>query len=319
VTIAATRWKQLRTIVGGVAASSIVALVGLHVSAADAALYDQVSGPDVRTTVPSSVTVERGKSNYTLDTSSLFEKRYDVGYPRSYVSIIDGRTRDWANLAVGKHTVTQQFEYDKYASTSANCYVSSWYDGYDDVDGSYYTIKCETPWGPVEADAYFDWYENPFVMTLYGMGGEQFPVTSYPGDQYGDWYIFAPASVALDRGKTFAGRLVSHDNPQAKSMKLTTSVTVLGRIATTRPKISDTTPKVGQKIKISAIRWRAGSHKPTLTYQWYANGRKIKGATKATFTVKGAQRAKAIKVKVTGASPGYTKTSVASKSTQKVK
>jgi hypothetical protein len=54
---------------------------------------------------------------------------------------------------------------------------------------------------------------------------------------------------------------------------------------TPKPKITGTA-KVGKKLKAKAGAW---SPKAKYTYQWYANGKAIKGANKATLTLKKAQ------------------------------
>jgi hypothetical protein len=82
-----------------------------------------------------------------------------------------------------------------------------------------------------------------------------------------------------------------------------------------RPKISGTA-KVGKTLKVKVGKW---SPKPKFKYQWYANGKAIKKATKATFKVAKAQVGKKITVKVTGSKTGYKTKTVTSKATAKVK
>ncbi len=58
-----------------------------------------------------------------------------------------------------------------------------------------------------------------------------------------------------------------------------------------------------------------GAWQPTpakLGYQWYAGGKKIKGATKATLTLKSSQVNSKIQVRLTASRPGYTTTYVES-------
>jgi hypothetical protein len=74
------------------------------------------------------------------------------------------------------------------------------------------------------------------------------------------------------------------------------------------PKISDTTPKVGQVLTA-----KTGTWKPTqtaFTYQWYAKSRsgkvsRITGATTATYLVDTTYAGYRLKVKVTGTAPGF--------------
>jgi ribosomal protein L11 len=80
------------------------------------------------------------------------------------------------------------------------------------------------------------------------------------------------------------------------------------------PKITGTA-KVGKKLTAKAGTW---SPKPTLSYQWYAGGSKIKGATKSTFKVTSKQKGKKITVKVTAKKSGYQTVTKTSKATAKV-
>ena len=74
---------------------------------------------------------------------------------------------------------------------------------------------------------------------------------------------------------------------------------------------------VGKKLKAVAGKWTPG--KVTFTYQWRANGKAIKKATKVTFKPTSAQVGKKISVIVTGTQPGYKTVVVKSGSTKKVK
>jgi hypothetical protein len=81
------------------------------------------------------------------------------------------------------------------------------------------------------------------------------------------------------------------------------------------PKISGKA-KVGKTLKAKVGTWKP---KPKFTYQWYANGKAIKGAKKASLKLKKAQKGKRITVKVTATKKGYKKTVKTSKKTAKVK
>jgi hypothetical protein len=83
----------------------------------------------------------------------------------------------------------------------------------------------------------------------------------------------------------------------------------------TAPKITGTA-KVGKtlKTKVSGV-----SPAPNVKYQWYANGKAIKGATKASLKLKKAQKGKTITVKATLTRADYAKKTVTSKATKKVK
>lgn len=81
------------------------------------------------------------------------------------------------------------------------------------------------------------------------------------------------------------------------------------------PKVKGTL-KVGKKLTVSKGTWTSGT---TFTYQWYAGGKAIKGATKSTLKLTKSQKGKTIKVKVTGKKSGYTTVSKTSKATKTVK
>jgi len=84
---------------------------------------------------------------------------------------------------------------------------------------------------------------------------------------------------------------------------------------TVKPTISGSA-RVGKKLTAKVKAW---SPKATFSYQWYANGKSIKGATHSTWKLAKAQKGKKITVKVTGSRVGYTKVTLASKATAKVK
>jgi hypothetical protein len=83
------------------------------------------------------------------------------------------------------------------------------------------------------------------------------------------------------------------------------------------PKITGTA-KVGKTLKAALGTWspKTGTK---FSYQWYANGKAIKAATKSSLKLAKAQKGKKITVKVTASKTGYKKTSKTSKATAKVK
>jgi hypothetical protein len=82
-----------------------------------------------------------------------------------------------------------------------------------------------------------------------------------------------------------------------------------------QPKITGKA-KVGKTLKAKVGKW---SPKPGFTYKWYANGKAIKGATKASLKLKKAQKGKRISVEVTATKTGYATVAKTSKKTAKVK
>lgn len=90
---------------------------------------------------------------------------------------------------------------------------------------------------------------------------------------------------------------------------------VPGKFTTRTPKISGTV-KVGKTLKVKVRSW---TPRPSFTYQWFANGRKIstKG-TKSSLRLTTKQKGKRITVKVTARKAGYTTITKSSKKTKKV-
>lgn len=76
------------------------------------------------------------------------------------------------------------------------------------------------------------------------------------------------------------------------------------------------TAKVGKTLKVAKGSWTSGT---SFRYQWYAGGKAINGATKATLKLAKAQKGKAVKVTVTGSKAGYSTVAKTSKATKPVK
>jgi len=86
------------------------------------------------------------------------------------------------------------------------------------------------------------------------------------------------------------------------------------QLTSSTPTITGTT-KVGNTLTAKAGAWRRGSR---LTYQWYRDGKKLKGYTAKTFTLTKYSAGKTLTVHVTGSKPGYTPASTSSSKTAKV-
>lgn len=124
--------------------------------------------------------------------------------------------------------------------------------------------------------------------------------------------------VAADRGKKLTVSVTGSKTGYTSASKTSAAYTVgYGTLKAATPTISGTA-KVGKTLTAHPGTWSAGSAKPKLTYQWYANGAKISGATKSTLKLKTAQKGKKVTVKVTGTASGYTSVSKTSKATAKV-
>jgi len=118
---------------------------------------------------------------------------------------------------------------------------------------------------------------------------------------------------SAQKAKKLTVRVIGKKSGYTSVAKMSVST---GKVATAAtPKISGKA-KVGKKLTAKPGAWTSGT---TFTYQWYANGKAIKGATKATLTLKKAQKGKKITVTVTGKKSGYATVAKTSKATGKVK
>lgn len=99
----------------------------------------------------------------------------------------------------------------------------------------------------------------------------------------------------------------------SKTSKATSKIT-RATLKTATPKVTGSA-RVGSKLTAKAGGWTSGTK---LSYQWCANGKPIKGATKPALTLKSAQKGKVITVKVKGTKSGYTTVSKTSGKTAKV-
>lgn len=122
--------------------------------------------------------------------------------------------------------------------------------------------------------------------------------------------------TASDRGKKLSLRVTGHHPWVGSLSKTTASRTVAyGTLKTVRPTISGT-PKTGRTLTAWVGAWTSGT---SFSYQWYANGTAIRGATKKTFKLTGSQVNKTITVRVVGKKSGYTTASRTSQATAKVR
>lgn len=100
--------------------------------------------------------------------------------------------------------------------------------------------------------------------------------------------------------------------PARNALTMTLQSTAAGcgpKVASATPTVAGTLA-VGSTLTAKVGTWTTGT---TLSYQWFADGAAISGATKSTWKLASAQKGKQLSVKVTGKKPGYTtvaKTSV---------
>jgi len=121
---------------------------------------------------------------------------------------------------------------------------------------------------------------------------------------------------AAQKGKTITvtvtGKLAGYTSV-SKTSKPTAAVAA-GILTAPTPTIRGTA-RVGTPLTAVPGAWTTGT---ALTYQWFANGAKIRGATSASFTPTTAQRGAKLTVAVTGTKAGYTAKTATSKATSAV-
>lgn len=119
--------------------------------------------------------------------------------------------------------------------------------------------------------------------------------------------------TGADAGRLITVRVTGKRSGYETAALASTATTKTMKAAT--PKISGT-KKVGKTLSVRPGSWLVGT---TFTYQWYANGKQIKGATGEQITLAKAQKKKRITVKVTGSQPGHATIVKTSAKTAKVK
>ncbi|HEY3408616.1 MAG TPA: Ig-like domain repeat protein, partial [Propionicimonas sp.] len=103
----------------------------------------------------------------------------------------------------------------------------------------------------------------------------------------------------------------------ASTSSVVTVTSIAGKTFTKThvPTISGTS-RVGKKLTAKTKAW---SPVATFTYQWYANGTPITGATRSAWKLDKSQKGRKITVKVTGSRTDYASVSITSRATAKVR
>lgn len=153
-------------------------------------------------------------------------------------------------------------------------------------------------WAPAPVTLTYQWRANGT-----GIPGATAPTLTVPGQVKGK-------TITVTVTGSRAGYTTISQT--SKATKKVASGTLTG----VTPKITGTA-KVGQVLTTVPGGWKPAN--TTLSYQWYRNSSKIKGATAITYTLVKADKGKKIRVKVTGRNTGYTTLSKTSAKTKKVK
>lgn len=97
-----------------------------------------------------------------------------------------------------------------------------------------------------------------------------------------------------------------------------TDIVKLAFTSAPKPKIVGT-PKVGQTLTVDPGNWQPSGDATTLSYQWFAAGIAVDGATLTSYTLDSTSVGKVIAVQVTATRTGYATTTVASANSSAVK
>lgn len=172
------------------------------------------------------------------------------------------------------------------------------------------TISGNTKVGQTLTAAAGDWAPSATLAYQWNANGRPIPGATRPS------YRLAAADVDARISVTVTGTATG---------LATTSVTSAATHAIVGSKFTRTaTPKVSGTAKVGkTLKARPGTWKPKsgvkFSYQWFANGTAISGATKSSLKLTAAQKGKKVTVKVTGRKLGYNAVTRVAKATKKVK
>ena len=218
--------------------------------------------------------------------------------------------------------------------------VTSWIEWYDDsltLAGGKGVSVSDAPVTGINANV--DWVgkvaSNP-VISGSAVVGSKLSVSrgAWPAGtelQYawfaGDDLLQDGTSASITLGANAVGKRVSVDvyaslyptgTPSDETLQfkrtLETAPVKAAALQSSTPSISGTAT-VGGTLAAKTGTWAKGT---AFSYQWYASGKKINGATTSTYKVASALVGKNITVTVTGKKAGYTTNSKGSKATAKV-
>jgi hypothetical protein len=121
--------------------------------------------------------------------------------------------------------------------------------------------------------------------------------------------------IAADVGHALAVQVTASNGSSRPATSAATAPVGKGTLKSVKPKVAGAAT-VGTRLKAKTGHWGPGQVK--LTYQWYRGSKKIKHATKKTYTLTAADAGSKVKVVVTGSASGYQSASVGSKRTAPV-
>ncbi|MER7625628.1 hypothetical protein [Streptomyces sp. NPDC126503] len=122
------------------------------------------------------------------------------------------------------------------------------------------------------------------------------------GGATGSTYVIPAAHLGKKLTVTVTAHRTGHLSGSATSGYYTVAAGLAPK-ATSAPYVTGTV-RVGRTLSVNRGVWTPAPS--SYTYQWYANGRPVSGATKSWFTPTSAQRGTKLTVKVTAHRPGHT-------------
>lgn len=162
--------------------------------------------------------------------------------------------------------------------------------------GGTLSVSSVGAWSPAPTSATYQWYRSGAAIS---------------GATRSSYQL-----VAADRGKKITVRVTGQRaGYKAAGSPASAAVTVgYGTLASSRPTIAGNRV-VGAVLTVVVGAWTPGV---AFSYQWYADGKKVNGATRASYALATSMSGKKITVTVTGKLAGYTTKSVTSAATVKV-
>lgn len=230
-----------------------------------------------------------------------------TAYTVEVASVVDGDASDWATAEVTT--------YDRYVGAPSDITIQ----GSLTVGSTLSVVESGGAWEN-GADVTYEWFgtlpdaqsSGPVIAT-----GKTLPLTAAHLDMA--IYVTATgtkqgvATVSLASAPNLTTRVTNPAPPVTTPTTPTTPAAPKALTAAT-PKISGKA-KVGRTLTANPGHWTDGAK---LSYQWKANGKPIKHATKRKLALTKALRGSRITVTVTGSLAGYETTSKASAKTPKV-
>lgn len=155
-------------------------------------------------------------------------------------------------------------------------------------------------WGPEPVALSYQWYAD--AAAIPGATGASYTLT--------DRERGAHIVVTVTGTKTGFTSLALSSAPTDQVVSAAVPAVQSPSVTGNSPRIVGTV-RVGSKIRVTGVTWAPSSTR--VSYQWYADGAQIRGATKSSLTLAPAQSGKKIVVRLVASAAGYARTVVESR------